>query len=327
MPKVNAYSINGKYDLSYGQSSQFYNYASASYDNVVSLGTTYGIGINTRFNEILIPNRWYMLLYATSLPGGGCAMPSSFSNQFKAMTTFNGSNYAQDVRNYNVVRSVVYFDTDAFDSCVYSVVFRVSSTSYMFLGPMNSGSTTNGTWVYYGYYLEDLGTTDGVSNTSLNNSINNMNTNITTMNSNISTQSQNIQNKIDAAKNQAHQDAQDMQNTIKDDNVDSPNSSINTIKNYLATNGVITNLVTLPVTLYQSILNSVNSSCATFSLGSLYGTNLQIPCINVATYIGNTLWGTIDVIISGIFVYSISRKMVKVFNQLSSMKEGDVLDG
>ena len=170
------------------------------------------------------------------------------------------------------------------------------------------------------------------------NKLDSVNTTITNMqnsiNSNIDSESTAIQNKIDAAKNQAHQDAQtahndavNTQNTIKDDSVDSPNTSINTIKGSLASNGVITSLVVLPVTLYQSILNSVNGTCNTFSLGSLYGTNLTIPCINVSNYLGATLWGSIDVIISGIFIYMISRKMVKVFHQLSSLKEGDVLDG
>ena len=150
---------------------------------------------------------------------------------------------------------------------------------------------------------------------------------LATMNSNISSQAQNIINNQNTNAAQAHTDAQNTQNTIKDDSVDSPNSSINTIKGSLASNGVITSLVVLPVTLYQAILNSVNGTCSTFSLGSLFGTNLTIPCINVSNYLGTTLWGSIDVIISGIFIYMISRKMVKVFNQLSSLKEGDVLDG
>ena len=168
--------------------------------------------------------------------------------------------------------------------------------------------------------------------------LNSINTAMSTMNTNISNQAQNIinnnntntQNIINNQNTnaaQAHTDAQNTQNTIKDDSVDSPNSSINTIKGSLASNGVITSLVVLPVTLYQAILNSVNGTCSTFSLGSLFGTNLTIPCINVANYLGTTLWGSIDVIISGIFIYMISRKMVKVFHQLSSLKEGDVLDG
>lgn len=161
----------------------------------------------------------------------------------------------------------------------------------------------------------------------LQDTLNSINSTMSTMNNNISNQAQNIINNQNTNAQQAHNDSVNTQNTIKDDSVDNPSSSITTIKNSLATNGVITSLVVLPVTLYQAILNSVNGTCATFSLGSLFGTNLTIPCINVANYLGTTLWGSIDVIISGIFIYMISRKMVKVFNQLSSLKEGDVLDG
>ena len=166
---------------------------------------------------------------------------------------------------------------------------------------------------------------------SVASNINTLNSNINTQTQNIinnnNTNTQNIINNQNSNATQAHNDAVNTQNTIKDDSVDSPNTSINTIKGSLASNGVITSLVVLPVTLYQSILNSVNGTCNTFSLGSLYGTNLTIPCINVSNYLGTTLWGSIDVIISGIFIYMISRKMVKVFHQLSSLKEGDVLDG
>ena len=181
-------------------------------------------------------------------------------------------------------------------------------------------------------FLSDEDYTISYANqTELINKLNSVQTAITNMQNNITnnqnTNTQNIINNQNTNAQQAHNDAVNTQNTIKDDSIDNPNSSINTIKNSLATNGVITSLVVLPVTLYQAILNSVNGTCATFSLGSLFGTNLTIPCINVANYLGTTLWGSIDVIISGIFIYMISRKMVKVFHQLSSLKEGDVLDG
>ena len=253
IPNAKAFSINGKYDLTYGQATQFYNYSNASYSSVSTLTTnygteynvyytgqvstgTYGIGVRARFNEILIPNRWYMLVYAVANSGNSCGMPNNFQTQFMASTSIGGNNYAQDVRNYTVTNSMVYFDYDAFDVCAYSVVFRVTSTSYLALLPMNTSGSANYSWVYYGYYLEDLGSTDGVSNSSLNNSINNMNSNITTMNSNISTQSTNIQNKIDSAKNQAHSDHQDLMNqdhTYNNNASDTvPNSSdINSVLN------------------------------------------------------------------------------------------------
>ena len=117
----------------------------------------------------------------------------------------------------------------------------------------------------------------------------------------------------------------DVNDTINNSNVDDPSSSINSFKNNLATNGVITQLVTLPVTLFSNVLNSVNGSCSNYNLGSLFGTDLILPCINISNYIGSSLWSVIDVLISGLFVYGISRKFIKVFDNLSSMKEGDVI--
>lgn len=114
-------------------------------------------------------------------------------------------------------------------------------------------------------------------------------------------------------------------NDIKSDAVDDPSASINSFKDKIATNGVITQLVGLPVILFTKVLNSVNGTCSSYNLGSLFGTDLVLPCINIETYLGSSLWGVIDVLISGLFVYSISKKFIKVFENMSSMNEGDVI--
>lgn len=137
-----------------------------------------------------------------------------------------------------------------------------------------------------------------------------------------------IENQITSTNNkldQTNQNLGNINNSINDSNVDDPSSSINSFQNMLATNGVITQLVTLPVTLFTKVLNSVNSSCSNYNLGSLLGTDLILPCINIQNYLGVTLWSVIDIIISGLFVYAISRKFIKVFENLSSMKDGDVI--
>lgn len=121
---------------------------------------------------------------------------------------------------------------------------------------------------------------------------------------------------------------EDINNTLKNDNVVNQNDLSNIFDNFkstLAVNGVITQLITLPITLFTSILNSVNGTCTPFNLGSLYGHNLILPCINVSNFLGSSLWSIIDILISGLFVYSISHKFKKVFNAWSSMKEGDVI--
>lgn len=117
----------------------------------------------------------------------------------------------------------------------------------------------------------------------------------------------------------------DINGSINNDNVDDPSSSINSFKDKIATNGVITQLIGLPVTLFTKVLNSVNGTCSTYNLGSLFGTDLILPCVNIQNYLGTSLWTVIDVLISGLFVYSISRKFIKVFESMSSMNEGDVI--
>lgn len=133
------------------------------------------------------------------------------------------------------------------------------------------------------------------------------------------------QNKIDNSINNVNGSINDLNGTINNDNVDDPSSSINQFKDKIATNGVITQLVGLPVTLFTKVLNSVNGTCSSYNLGSLFGTDLVLPCVNIETYLGSSLWGVIDVLISGLFVYTISKKFIKVFENMSSMNEGDVI--
>lgn len=133
------------------------------------------------------------------------------------------------------------------------------------------------------------------------------------------------QNKIDNSINNVNGSINDLNGTINNDNVDDPSSSINQFKDKIATNGVITQLVGLPVNLFTRVLNSVNGSCSSYNLGSLFGTDLVLPCVNIETYLGSSLWAIIDVLISGLFVYTIRKKFIKVFENMSSMKEGDVI--
>lgn len=155
-----------------------------------------------------------------------------------------------------------------------------------------------------------------------NSFINNINTNKMIDNQNqIKNKLNDMQNSLNDVKGSIN----DVNGSINNDNVDDPSSSINSFKDKIAENGVITQLVGLPVTLFTKILNSVNGTCSPYNFGSLFGTYIVFPCINVSNYLGSTLWNIIDVLISGLFVYSLSRKFIKVFEHMSSMNEGDVI--
>lgn len=119
------------------------------------------------------------------------------------------------------------------------------------------------------------------------------------------------------------QAVQETNDTLKDDSVDNDKASsdIEDMQSKTASNGTITQLITLPVTLYQSILNSISGSCSTWNLGSLLGHNLTLPCINLSNYIGSALYNIIDILISGLFILSFRKKMVDIFNHMTSLND------
>lgn len=127
---------------------------------------------------------------------------------------------------------------------------------------------------------------------------------------------------------ETNQELGDINDNLTNSDVDNDNvsSTFDDFNSFLGDNSTITQLITLPITLYTSILNNVSSTCRPFNLGSMYGEELILPCINIGGYLGSTLWGIIDLIISGFAIYAISKKLIKVFNTFSSMKEGDVID-
>lgn len=119
-----------------------------------------------------------------------------------------------------------------------------------------------------------------------------------------------------------------LNDSINNDDIDDNGigNAFDSFNDYLDDNSTITQLITLPITLYTAILNNLNGTCSPFNLGQLYGEDLILPCINISQYLGNSLWTMIDIIISGFAVYAISKKMIKVFNNFSSLREGDVID-
>lgn len=111
--------------------------------------------------------------------------------------------------------------------------------------------------------------------------------------------------------------------TLKDDSIDDSKaeSDIDDMKDKVASNGSITQLLTLPITLYQSILNSLNGSCSSFSLGSLYNHNLTLPCINLQNLLGSSLYNIIDILCCGSFILVFRKRMVDIFNHMTSLND------
>lgn len=117
---------------------------------------------------------------------------------------------------------------------------------------------------------------------------------------------------------------EDTNKTLKDDNIDD-NININT--DDLTDESGLQDLLLMPLTLMNAVNTGFNSSCSSFSLGSLYGHNLSLKCFTISDIIGSNLASIIDVIISGIFIYLFSKHLRKIFDRTTNLEneEGDVI--
>lgn len=205
-----------------------------------------------------------------------------------------------------------YCNCQGYDGAIYKYVFKVNQFDISVSGtnPQVSFalrvSNPQSYKVYQDFLTVYSSTYNPISNAETNETLKDMNDNIVDTN-----------NKLD-----------NIDDTLTDSNIDddSVSSTFEEFNNFLDDNSTITQLITLPITLYTAILNNVGASCQPFSLGSMYGEELVLPCVNIGDYLGSTVWGMIDLIISGFAIYAISKKLIKVFNTFSSMKEGDVID-
>ena len=121
---------------------------------------------------------------------------------------------------------------------------------------------------------------------------------------------------------QAHQDSQ----AIKDAMTDSSTPNASQVENVLnlthRDNAKISDIVNFIPRYLQTFINNFSVSCPSvgYSLGSLFGTQLTIPCINPQEYLGSFLWGTIDAILCLCYLIPLCKFLVNKYNDLTSLK-------
>lgn len=118
-----------------------------------------------------------------------------------------------------------------------------------------------------------------------------------------------------------------LNDSINNDTVSTNTENSSTAQSWAsqsASDSVVSDMVLMPITLLNAFSSGFSGSCQAYNLGSLYGTNLTLPCINISNYLGATLWGIIDVLMSGFLIYGIGKKFVRVFNDFTNLKDSQV---
>lgn len=209
---------------------------------------------------------------------------------------------------------------------ILTYVFTSNLTGTSVTMSFNSSSPISNTTIYFGgYMMEVLSDNKNISQQQITEAV--QSSGLATANS-VSQVQQGINEVKQEIKGMEEQQKHtnekldSIDSTLNDSSVDSSDSTINDLKGKIPTNSVISDLLLLPVKFLQNFVNALGSSCTQFSLGNLYGTDLFMPCINIKNYLGVGIWTTIDLILSGLFVYSLRKKFIEIYENLTNLKNG-----
>lgn len=157
---------------------------------------------------------------------------------------------------------------------------------------------------------------------AINNATSIINNTMNTLNEALVNNNNYNSDRIIESNQQTQQSVDDLNDSITDSSIDNPSNALNGMNNYFGSNGVVSDLLLLPVRMFQSIVNTIDGTCSPFNLGVLLGHQLTMPCINLSSRLGSALYGVIDVLISGFFILSIRKKFVDIFEHFTSLKMG-----
>lgn len=131
-----------------------------------------------------------------------------------------------------------------------------------------------------------------------------------------------LQNQNNQTQTQIQNNTKETNDLIKDDSSIS-NDKITDITNIdtNTSNTPVSDFITLPITLLNKYNTSMNSSCNSINLGSLLGTDLIIPCINLEQRLGSNLWSIIDKLFSFFMVFNIAMFCISIFERLTSLHD------
>lgn len=128
------------------------------------------------------------------------------------------------------------------------------------------------------------------------------------------------QNTTNSKLNSIEEETKKTNDTLKDDTVDNSSLNIND-KSADLSSSPVSDLITLPIKLLNNIYNGFSGSCVPYNLGSLFGTDLIFPCINLESIFGSFLWGLIDSLCCIFLIYKVAMLFVSMWTKIITMKD------
>lgn len=138
----------------------------------------------------------------------------------------------------------------------------------------------------------------------------------------INNQNQNTQDIINNDNNNTDKITQNQdENTdkINDTLTDTTQPNLDNFTYTDSTSGLVSSFLTMPITLLR-IFNKP-PTCKPINLGSLYGSELTLPCIEPKNYLGDTIWGLVDLFLVFTMITNIAQLFIYVYEKFKNLDD------
>lgn len=315
-------------DLSYGSTVYFLDFNSGNNGKNYSLivpnfGTeyfvyyhemssaTYGFGAGVYTENALLTSNTYRVTYAWSAPSTGCSIYSW--EQFGTLENLSltGQQSWKYLNSGTIDGSGLRYGEDTLNACIYSITFTPAINSAALVLPFKAGSRDGGTFVFYGYQLEDAGTGLVLESTFKEGF------------SKLEEQNQTI---IDQ-NNQTNSKLDDLNSNI----TSTEGADLSALENSAGwlPPGPVDSILNLPLALLNNITNNLSKSCQPVVLPIPYvNKNLTLPCVNTLYEdMGVSAWSnTIGTIASAFIMLSYLLKLYQWVDDQLSFRENHNID-
>lgn len=240
-------------------------------------------------------------------------------NEFSSsrLNYFTNSNLVRVSNSAYSYGSVSYSKNDCFNYSSVKYCTYTATVNYSFTAISDASNIALGSWNNNGsgfaFFEHNLTSSFSLNSISIDKNADNT---IINQNQTIINQNQGIINN----QNKTNEKLDEVNGNITDDNVNVSESSI-TDNSASVSDSPISDLLVLPVKLLTNISNGLQGTCNSFNLGSLFGTDLILPCINLESRLGSFLWGLIDSLFCIFLVYNVGMLAIKIWTDVIMMKD------
>lgn len=268
---------------------------SVIFDGTFKSGTTYNFEVQFTAKQRPSNNPTTWAMGAIVMLGNRAGTTLSVSNRSWRRISSSYSDDSIGTAIYNFTGSV----TPSSNGTKLTFMFP-NNTSYSSLGVMN-----------YNYISVSISST----NTDKTNAdiINNNNSNTT----NIINNNNSNTDRIIESNSETKESVEDVNDTLNDESI----ADLNNIQVTTADDSAISDLLLLPITLANIIINADSGSCLDYTIGELFGHTLKFRCIDFENLLGSNLYHTIDIFMAFFMIYEVVKMIITAFNDITSLRD------